>query len=39
VWIGSIALSLTAGILAWAIRESPESDNEPIAPAVAPAAQ
>jgi MFS family permease len=39
VWIGSIALSLTAGILAWAIRETPESDNEPTVAALAPAAQ
>jgi MFS family permease len=37
VWIVAIVLSLTAGILAWAIRENAEP--EPLAPALAQAAQ
>ncbi|HTI88183.1 MAG TPA: MFS transporter [Alphaproteobacteria bacterium] len=38
VWIGCIGLSLSAGIMAWAIRESPEAGDAVRGPAVAPAA-
>lgn len=39
VWIGSITLSLTAGIMAFAIRESPGRGDEPAIPAMAQAAR